>query len=564
MPDANQSSKIRTNWAFKSAVGAFSKLKFQLTPSGFGGLTLSVLFSLIYFFSQYPRRFISGTSSYWQAQDQDIAQYIAGFRAFVHEPWQWPLLKISSLNWPEGTLATFVDAIPLYAVILKIGLHGNVSTYNPYGMWVFICYVLQAVGAWWILREVKNQSWVALTTLTALLLTYPALNFRLGHISLMSHWLILFSYAIYLKGNRSETLAIVPWAALIFCSFYINIYLFAMVSIVFFADILRFRNTQGNTQSLKALALPYLIVGLSLFVTMLPLPKGAGANETGFGHYSMNILSPFAGGRFLQLSNPIAHSEQGEGFNYIGIAIVAAGVYAWTLRSRYDANFFRRHRFLIGGLVAASIYALSNRVFLGPLLLFQWYEPEFFKLVTGQFRASGRFFWLVGYGILIFCIVSSVRFVNPRRLIILLVAIVAFQWWDLTDQRAQLRVTASRPVHAQLNYAVWNQFLGKPIQTLHFYPSFRCGKTSLNGGLLPTMRYAADNGLNLSTGYIARASKPCEAISEQISRTDRHSSAYVFERNEFSGIAQIYALFGEDQNISCSVMDFAYVCKLSP
>jgi hypothetical protein len=553
------------NWPKKHAcVRILAGLKNQATSGGLAGLLLSIISGLLYFYWLYPRHFISGTSSYWLAQNEDITQYIAGFHAFVMEPWQWPLLRISSLNWPEGTLATFVDVIPLYALLLKIGLHGTASLFNPYGLWVAICYVLQAAGAWWILRESQSRSWVALAGLTVLLLTFPALGHRLGHISLMSHWLILFAYAIYLRNSRTESLAIGAWTVLIMAAFYINIYLFSMVSIIFLADILRFRRIGETGRAASIFALPFLLLGLSLFITMLPLPVGAGGNEWGFGYYSMNMLSPFSGGRFLQWPHPTAHDGQGEGFNYVGVAMLAVAGYALVLRRRQDASFFVRHKFLIISLVITTVYALSNRVYIGQLLVFEWYEPRLLKAVTGQFRASGRFFWLVAYGIVIFGVVTLVKLVKPGKMILLLTVVVAFQWWDLGGQRAQVRATASRSADTHLNAALWDDFLGASVKTLHFYPSFRCGKNPLLNSLLPTMRYASERGLNLSTGYIARAVKPCEDFAVQISRTDIASSAYVFPRTEFPDVEPIQALFGAESSVTCSVVDFAYLCKPMP
>ncbi|MGZ4954214.1 MAG: DUF6311 domain-containing protein [Methylobacter sp.] len=540
-----------------------SNLKVWANSQSYGGLLVSMLLAFLYLSWLYPSHFISGASSYWLAQNEDITQYIAGFNAFVMEPWQWPLLRISSLNWPDGTLATFVDAIPLYALILKIGLHGTASLFNPYGLWVAICYVLQAVGAWWILREAQIRSWLALASLTVLLLVFPALGYRLGHISLMSHWLILFAYAIYLRSSRIGNLALYSWMILIIIAFYINIYIFTMVSIIFFSDVLRFQQISGIARAFKALALPFVLLLLSMIVTMLPLPGGAGGSEWGFGYYSMNILSPFAGGRFLQWPHPVAQDGQGEGFNYLGIAMLALTGYALVLRRREDTDFFIRHKFLLICLVATTVYALSNRVYIGSELLFEWYEPNTMKTVTGQFRASGRFFWIVGYGMFIFTVVTIVRFVKPSKTFWLLIVVVIFQWWDLSMQQAQVQATASRSVETHLNPVLWDQYLGKKVKTLYFYPAFRCGKTAMHNSLLPTMLYASERGLNLSTGYIARAVKPCDNYPEQIAHSDNTSSAYVFVREEFPDVEAIQALFDGKSSISCSAIDFAYICKLA-
>src|SRR4029077_19971978 len=169
-----------------------------------------------------PRGFVRGVSSYWQSDVSDTTVYVAGFNAFASEPWAWPLLKIRSLNVPEGTLATFVDIIPLYASGLKLVVPRDRLPFNPFGWWIGLDYLLMAVGAWWTLREARLSQYGVLVVFTSFVLFTPALNGRvlLGHVSLTSHWLILFALALYLRSGRYGGPGLWPWAALLFATFY--------------------------------------------------------------------------------------------------------------------------------------------------------------------------------------------------------------------------------------------------------------------------------------------------------------------------------------------------------
>lgn len=166
---------------------------------GAGGLAVALVMAAAWIHWVLPPGFVRGVSSRWQTDVEDTTQYLSGFNAFFSEPCGWPLLSVRGLNAPEGTLATFVDVIPLYASVLKLVVPADRFPFNPYGYWVALGYVLMAVGAWWLLREARLSRYSTVIVLTGLLLVMPALSGRLAmaHISLTSHWLIVFALALY-------------------------------------------------------------------------------------------------------------------------------------------------------------------------------------------------------------------------------------------------------------------------------------------------------------------------------------------------------------------------------
>lgn len=532
------------------------------TPTGIGGLLLSVLLSLSFACWLYSLRFLRGHGPFWQSQNSDITQYLAGFNAFVREPWQWPLLHISSINWPAGTLATFVDTVPLFALVLKLTHRAPLDgLLNPYGRWVAICYLLQGAGAWWICREAKLKSWVGLAALTLLLASFPALSYRIHHTSLMSQWILLFGFAIYLRGSRLGRIAFGPWIALVVCAFYINIYLFSMLSALFVADVVRHLRPGCWRAALLAPLAAYGLLGLSLFATMLPLAATAGAPEWGFGFYSMNLLAPFAGGALLSWPHAIAQSGQGEGFNYLGIFLIALAVYALRLRGRADPGFWSRHHALLAVLMILALYALSNVVYLGEAQVLTWWMPEWAPMITGQLRASGRFFWPVGYATVIFTVLTIGRHAGRWRAPLLLALLTGLQLWDLGPHHDRIQASLQQPSPALVDEARWNAFLGSSTDTLYFYPSFRCGKHPANDTMLPTMLYAAKHKLNLSTGYVARVAKPCGGMAAEIAGANSPSAAFVFVRSEFTGRDEVQRLLGGPAAATCIDADFAFLCK---
>jgi hypothetical protein len=531
------------------------------------GLLVVLLLGLGFAWWLYGYPMLRGTAPFWWRDNADISQYLSGFNAFVHEPWHWPLLRLESMNVPNGTLVTFLDAVPGYALLLKL-VHPGKGYWNPYGFWLALCFMLQGVGAWWICREAKVQRWPVLVALTLLLLSFPEFTLRFGHISLMAQWLLLFALAVYLRSGRLGRLAVVPWTILLIGTFYLNIYLFAMSSAIFAADILRealrapLHTPQGRASLRRAAAAPLIAYGLmfaSMWITMLPMPPGAGNPEWGFGYYSMNLLAPLHGGGLLHLENPIAQDGgQAEGFNYLGIFLLALTAWVYKLRQRRDPAFWRRHRALLVILIVLTLYALSNIVYFGSVRVYTLDLPSQLSKVTTSFRVSGRFFWPVGYAIVLFTVLGVARYVKGWRGAALLAAVVVLQFWDLRAHHATVRALAAESSPAKIDAARWDAFLGKDINTLYYYPPFRCGKTPATDALLPTMIYAVQHGIPMSTGYIARSAKPCTGYDVEIGSLPA-STAVAFEKQEFPLLEDVQKLMGSNAN--CADMNIVFLCR---
>lgn len=532
------------------------------------GLVVCLLVGILYVTWLLPAHFIEGTHPYWRAQNEDITVYIAGFNAYLRAPWQWPVFRIDSLNWPEGTLTTFVDAIPLYAIVLKLLAPQSWLPFNPYGVWVAGALILQVIGAWWVLREARVQSWTALLSLSLLLLSFPAWLERMGHISLMSQWIIVFAIALHLRSARLGRLSGFGWCGLLVVAFYINLYLFTMAALVFAADALRSLRL-GHWKS--ALGWPLaigLLLGATALCTLWPIPGSTGAPDTGFGVYSMNLLSPLTGSRFYSLPT-LSQDQYFEGYNYLGLgglAIITAALIAIATRPPANETACMPHPLCELGviLLMVAVYALSNRVYLGENLVFTWSLPDWAKPITGQLRASGRFFWLVGYALLIFSVISVCRRLPRTMAAGLLIAATCLQFMDLWPALHKIRTLEPKPGARVIDDGAWKRALANQPRTLYFYPKFKCGRHSdFFITLLPVMRFAAERGLNINTGYIARHNPACELEAQEIAASDPTTSAYVFVTEEYTP-ERINTLFPAHWPLQCQPLDFATLCHVAP
>ncbi len=534
-------------------------LRAHRSPESFAGLTTVLLLAAAFVWVTFGESFLRGQSTFWQTDAQDITQYMAGFNLYFSAPWQHPLLAFNSLNYPEGTRATFVDIIPLYALFLKIVVPSTWAPFNPYGAWVGVCFVLQAIGAWWVARELRSGSWAFMLGLLALMLMTPALLNRIGHISLMSHWILVFAIALYLRGWRRKAIPMAGWILLLTSAFYINIYLFVMAAGVYAAAAASLIQARSMRHWLHVSG-PLWVLLISLPLTLLPLPPGGVTQEWGFGYYSMNVLSPFLGGRIIQLTAEVGPGQY-EGFNYLGLGLISALVLACGSSANriYVHRLLRRHWALGLLIIGYSVYALSNQIYIGSAQVATVSYPGIAKALTSQFRVSGRFFWPVFYVLLIGVWWTLFHRNGKHRFLFIAIALTAAQMADLTGVYASLQSTLTRPAERHLQPAVWDAAIPAHVKNLYFYPKFKCGKTPAHDSLLPVMHYVSLRGLHLNTGYISRYTPLCDDTAREIASSDPQEAAYVFVRSEFAGLEVIKPLLPDSSTV-CHEVDFAYIC----
>ena len=531
---------------------------FPLRATGPIGLAVAVALGICFVSLSFPLSFVLGVSGFWQTDVDDVAQYISGFHHYFASPWQLPLLHFDSLDYPQGTRATFLDVIPLYAVLLKALLPKAMAPFNPYGFWVALCFILQSVGGWWLVREHRANSWALLVGLALTLLFWPALMGRLNHISLLSHWILLFALALYVRGLRRETLPVTGWTSLLLTGFYINIYLFVMAAGVYLAAGLAL-GAYRHWRSLAEFVLPFGLLVASLFVTLLPISLADVKPELGFGVYSMNLLAPFLGGRFVEVQATVG-SGQYEGFNYLGLGLWIAFALALRLCSQHDGHFFRRHWPLALLMGIYAIYSLSDHVYFGSTKILELHYPEVLRGLTAQFRASGRFFWAVGYCIVIFSLLVLYRRLSRRAFLGVVVALICLQLADVQWHYAGMKGLVARETKPKMDYRAWDNALNTNVAHLYFYPKFKCGKHSPHDSLLPIMRFSGERQYTLNTGHIARYVPRCDDIAEEIGASDQGASAYIFLRSEFKGLAEVKSLLPKELWPHCIELDFAFVC----
>jgi hypothetical protein len=282
----------------------------------------------------------------------------------------------------------------------------------------------------------------------------PALLFRLGHVSLCGHFLLLIalgqSARLLTTASPTAWRNWIPPFCLLAAAVLAHPYLFVYAAAVLAAPVVQ--------AVLHRAPRPWVAIAGFLAAAVAPvgmfrlLSGSFGGSGGSYGFYSMNLLSPF----WPQLSGlfgadlPVIDATGGqyEGFNYLGagaLLLVLAAACAVARSGRLAWRPWLGLILVLGGLTA---HAITQRVFAGHVeLLYLGWRP--WNLVFGVVQSSGRAFWIVGYAIVLGSLAILARHMSSARfgqawLAIVLAAAVALQLIDTTPLRHAALAGADR------------------------------------------------------------------------------------------------------------------------
>lgn len=417
-------------------------------------LLASFVIGCAYAASVLPIDVVTGTSPFWNYPGGiDQASVLVGYRYFVASPWDVPLLQAPLLGPAPGTNVFWLDVVPWLALVGKAVFDLTGTFVNPYGLHLFACLALPAVAMTALLAVAGHRTLLAAVSGAVIVEATPYLWSRAGHFALLSHYLIIFGLALYLfTVRRPVTWRVqLAWGAFLVFVLLTSIYLFVMVGGLWAAALVQawLRGGVGTGRaSVGAAAVVIGLLGIMLLTGQMSRDL-AGAGTDQFGVFSMNLLSPFIpqmSGLIPSFSKlRIGVPGQSEGFAYLGLGVLfllcgnAQAARAWL------ATRGVLHAALIVVFAGYFLFALSTKVFAGNWLVLDVPIPFSLAHALGVFRASGRFFWPVGYALVALGIVLTLRNHRPGRAVLMLSFAALIQWIDSGPLRAEVTENVARP-----------------------------------------------------------------------------------------------------------------------
>jgi hypothetical protein len=358
----------------------------------------------------------------------DAAQHAIAQRHFLADAWRWPLLDVGTL---QGVNLAFLDGIPALAVPLKLIAPLLPEGFHGIGLFYALAWVLQPMAAVFALRGAGVRGLLPGIAVAVMASAMPAFIMRYGHAALCGHFVILVALGLYFRALADARWwrAAVPFQAL---ALLIHPYL-ALMSLAILAAAPLSLALRG--EGFVKAGLGVAAAAGAMFGTMALLGYFGAAGDGGYGQYALNLLSPLWPFRSATLGWLVAREVDAtghggwEGYNWLGLGLWAALVAGVFVGRARIAPGLRAHLGLVLALLGLTAIAVSFRVGLGGVVVLDLGPaPGFLE----QFRASGRFFWPVGYALLI----GAAVLLQRRPLVFAACALVQFV--DAAPMRAAL------------------------------------------------------------------------------------------------------------------------------
>ena len=409
--------------------------------------TLGGIIGLVVFFVIYGIAPLDPTNDAFVLSgylEKDVAQHYAGWKLFRNSPWAFPLGIGADIEFPYGNSVSYTDSIPLFAIFFKAISSILPQTFHYFGIFVLICFILQGVfGA--LLTSIFAECKVYCSIGALLFSLAPVMierSFR--HCALAAHFLILAALYYYFNNRRKSIKSYIPFYIINALAITIHPYFLPFTFAVMFAfaveDFILGKNW----------IMPWVHIVLSIAATLGvgycigAFTSGEVLGAVGYGYFSMNLnsyinpVSPHFEGEhsWSQLLPDRAYfGGQTEGFNYLGIGVMAAaalglvGVILTQLRSvgRFIINRFG----IIFSTVCLTVFAFSNAIYWDDQMLMEIPYGEELELIFGMFRATGRFGWMLFY--LVFLLALYGIYKVCRKPVIACAVIIPFMALQIYD-----------------------------------------------------------------------------------------------------------------------------------
>ncbi len=464
-------------------------------------LLIPILLGIAAFILVTGGKIIWPTNINWLFLHGDMADGLFAWQYFRHTPLlQNPL----GANYPYGMGmgGSIIYAEPLLIFALPFKIFSNLlpTPFQYTGLWILVCFILQAIFSWKLLGKITKNSWLKSLGSIFFILAPPFLWRLHGHPQFLGQWLILAAILLYLSSYYKYSF----WLILLIISSLVHPYFLFMILALWSADLIhrKISNELTIQKIIKQIFLTVLILALVMWQAGYFMVH-KGLIMEGLGYYRMNLLSfvdpsDINFDSWSQVLKKLPHTPGDyEGFSFLGLGIIILGLLA--IIKLFVEKFFLKFKQILPLVIVVfllMILALSNRIVIGQHELLQYSLPE----VAGMFRATGRMVLPLYYLIYLGILYLIIRCYRTYAAIILILICLIIQVSDSSKIYLHFRNWLGQPkAHVTfLKSPIWIKISKKYQKIIYtppqFYPS----------DWVPLVYYAAFNKLSINIGYFAR------------------------------------------------------------
>lgn len=517
---------------------------------------MAALIGAATFVAVYGIRVLNPIYDSWLLGRGDLTQHYLGWCFYRMGKWTFPIGLTDQLAYPNQTSIIFTDSIPLFAVPFKIISPLLPHTFQYFGWWGLISFMLQGILACMILSELRVDRFCSLVGSILFILSPIVIEKMFRHTSLGAHWMVLLPIYFFIRHrhiyqNLKKTL--ICWGIMGGLVAAVHMYYLPMCGMLAtgFAAASVFRERKFHVRYLAPVGvflagaggITYVLGGFSTKVT---------ADADGLGLYGFNLNSFWNAkgySRWLP-SLEMYHEGQYEGFAYLGVGIYLFLMAAFVYIIRVLAEIYlkrrqlNRDKLIYTGICAVmmfglTVFAASPQVSFGNQLLFVLTDSSTITRYWSIFRASGRVIWPVYYLIMIGSVACYDRcwksFGRGKNTAAILFAICTFlQVFDIGNKLAVQRQAFAyeRTYNSPLKSEIWEELAGRKSIEHIVWVSHNLDY----GPIMDFAKYAYDNGWTMNNYYFARAVNVNETTKQSMKQLN-DSCIYLFKVDEKEYIA---------------------------
>lgn len=378
----------------------------------------------------------------WCRGGIDIGVNYLGWKAYRNSAWSFPIGMVNNLIHPTETSIIYTDSIPLLAFIFKILSPILPASFQYFGLWGIICFILQGVLSAKLINRFSPNRMITILSSIIFLFTPVMLTRMYYHSALAGQWIILWTLDFIFNADKYTNKKKFYLTIVLLGVFTASIHMYFAVMIGFILcgyTVLEIYNKKRVTiiQPFMGMAV-YVVTTLTVLFLFGGFSSNTNAVAEGLGHFNFNLngfVNPLGISSFIK---PLPYvGKQDEGFAYLGIGcillfIIACVIFAF---SRKRAEIFRNNR---GILIALSVtcllsfaFAISIRITFNEHIITNIYLPNIIFSVESIFRATGRIIWVCVYIIMIASIITVIKLANRKWATALLIAVIIIQIIDI-------------------------------------------------------------------------------------------------------------------------------------
>ena len=155
---------------------------------------LVLLLAVISFIILYGIDVLDVTNDTWLlASERDLRAHYIGWKFFRQSPWNFPFGLMDNMMYPDKISIIFTDSVPVLAVFFKVFSGILPETFQYFGLWGLLCFILQGLCAYELIAYYVDNRWIRLIG-TEFFIISPSMIYRLYyHSELAGHFLLLLA-----------------------------------------------------------------------------------------------------------------------------------------------------------------------------------------------------------------------------------------------------------------------------------------------------------------------------------------------------------------------------------